>query len=342
MASKENKEQYIVKVTVYCLAFKHAKYIRETLEGFISQKTNFRFEVIIHDDASNDGTAEIIYEYSQRYPEIIVPIVQSENQYSKKISIVKDYVLPFVRGEYVAICEGDDYWTDSYKLQKQVDVLELHKDSCLCLHRVREVNEDAKPTGHTYPSFALKNEVIDTETFINMQTNYNFQTSSYMLRSLEWKNYIQNPPKFKKVSMVGDVPLLLYFGNLGPVCFIDATMSCYRRGVSTSFSMKLTNSTDEKKISQHQSTINMFELYDEYTDYRYHQFCIKKIAYEKVAIALIDGNIKYLLNKENKKYCKSLDTKRKIFIGLSFLFPHIMSKIIKIRRNKIKSSHAIN
>ena len=96
------------------------------------QKTTFPFEYLIHDDASTDDTADIIREYEIRYPDIIKPIYQTENQYSKKIYIVENIQLPIAQGKYIAICEGDDYWTDPLKLQKQVDFLDTHPDYTLC------------------------------------------------------------------------------------------------------------------------------------------------------------------------------------------------------------------
>lgn len=113
-----------IKISILCIAYNHEKFIRECLDGFIMQKTNFKYEVIIHDDASTDKTAAIIREYEKQYPNIIKPIYQTENQYSKKIPIFVEYLYPRVRGKYIAICEGDDYWIDPYKLQRQFDFLE--------------------------------------------------------------------------------------------------------------------------------------------------------------------------------------------------------------------------
>ena len=117
-----------ILVTVVSLAYNHEPYIRQCLEGFVMQKTNFAFEVLIHDDASTDGTADIIREYELKYPDIIKPIYQKENQYSKGVFIEKTFLYPNAKGKYIAECEGDDYWIDPYKLQKQVDFLEANPD----------------------------------------------------------------------------------------------------------------------------------------------------------------------------------------------------------------------
>jgi len=119
-------------VSIICLAYNHEKYIRQCLDGFVMQKTGFRYEIIIHDDASKDGTTAIIREYAKKYPGLFVTIFQEENQYSKGIPIGKTYMYPLAKGKYIAECEGDDYWTDPYKLQKQVDFMESHPEYVLC------------------------------------------------------------------------------------------------------------------------------------------------------------------------------------------------------------------
>lgn len=115
-------------VSVCCQSYNQEPYIRQCLEGFIIQKTNFLFEVLIHDDASTDKTADIIREYEAKYPDIIKPIYQIENKYSKGISIFREFQYPKAKGKYIAICEGDDYWIDPLKLQNQVDFLEANSD----------------------------------------------------------------------------------------------------------------------------------------------------------------------------------------------------------------------
>ena len=126
-----------VVVSVLCTAYNHEKYIRSALDGFVNQKTNFRYEVLINDDASTDHTAAIIAEYEAKHPDIIKPVYQTENQYSKGVSITKSILFPQSKGKYTAICEGDDYWCDENKLQKQVDFLESHQEYAACLRAVR-------------------------------------------------------------------------------------------------------------------------------------------------------------------------------------------------------------
>ena len=133
-----------IVVSISCITYNHAPYIRQCLDGFMMQKTDFAFEVLIHDDASTDGTAEIIKEYEAKYPNIIKPIYEEENQWIKgrRGSVVFNF--PRAKGKYIALCEGDDYWTDPLKLQKQVDFLESNDNYSICGHRFLAYDETAK------------------------------------------------------------------------------------------------------------------------------------------------------------------------------------------------------
>lgn len=127
-------------VSICCAAYNQVEYIRATLEGFVMQKTDFPFEIVIHDDASTDGTTDIIREYEKKYPELMKPEYEVNNQFGTG----KVYNIPRAKGKYIAICEGDDYWTDPLKLQMQVDYMERHSDCSLCCHHVNIYNQLTK------------------------------------------------------------------------------------------------------------------------------------------------------------------------------------------------------
>ena len=163
-----------IKVSVICITYNHEKYIRDALEGFVNQKTNFDYEVIIHDDASTDRTATIIREYQKKYPDIIKPILQNENQYSKGIPIIHTYIEPVIRGEYLAFCEGDDYWCDEMKLQRQIDFLDKHHDYVACVHNTEFYNHN---TGKEF----IRYSPLDKDLFLVdcvTEGEQSYQTSS--------------------------------------------------------------------------------------------------------------------------------------------------------------------
>lgn len=141
LADQAWPEGTVPVVSIYSLTYNHERYIRDCLEGFLMQETTFPVEILIHDDASTDNTANIIREYEARYPHLLKPIYQIENQYSKGMGDFAKRNLERARGQYVAICEGDDYWTDPSKLQKQVDFLDHNPDYVICYHDARIVDQ---------------------------------------------------------------------------------------------------------------------------------------------------------------------------------------------------------
>jgi len=185
------------------------------------QKTNFPIEVLIHDDASTDGTADIIREYEEKYPDIIKPIYQTENQYSKGISISRTYNFPRIKGKYVAMCEGDDYWTDEYKLQKQVDFMEANEDFSICFHYVKVYIEEEKKliNNFTVP------EVPET-TDIKELAKWNYiNTLSVVYRyNKQVFDDLSNLPKLP----IGDYPLNMLFAKHGKIKKLPDTMAVYR------------------------------------------------------------------------------------------------------------------
>ena len=122
-------------VTIICLTFNQEQYIRDCFDGFFSQQTSFPFEILVYDDASTDATPEIIEQYVSCYPDVIRPTFYKKNNYSQGLGYVGLYTgIKEAKGKYVAYCEGDDYWCDPNKLQRQVDFLEANQDFIICAH----------------------------------------------------------------------------------------------------------------------------------------------------------------------------------------------------------------
>ena len=226
-------------VSICCLTFNHVSYVLQALDGFLMQKTSFDYEIIIHDDASTDGTQEIIKAYQENYPEIIKPILQSENQYSKGIKPIFKYVFPRAQGKYIALCEGDDYWTDPLKLQKQVDFLEANKEYSLCYHRVNlEINGIVDTDENDITEKRYKNIPDKTKIGIDdllKQGNF-IHTPSVMFKKTDLKEI----PFETKYSTVGDyfLYIMLTADNNKFIKKLQDKMAVYRRGVGVYSSLK--------------------------------------------------------------------------------------------------------
>ena len=212
-------------VSICCIAYNQEKYIRQCLDSFMMQKTNFKFEVLINDDASTDGTADIIREYEQKYPDIIKPIYQTQNQWSKGISVGATFNYPRVKGKYIAMCEGDDYWTDQYKLQKQFDIMEANPEYSICFHDVQVTHESKKREDYIFPTKKIK-ENCSEFNFDNLLFQNFIQTNSVMYRVSSYPEFWKDIPSN---IIPGDWYLHLMFASKGKIKYIKETMSVYRR-----------------------------------------------------------------------------------------------------------------
>lgn len=211
-------------VSIRCLAYNHEKYIREALEGFVMQKTNFKFEAIVHDDASTDNTASIIREYAEKYPEIIKPILEKENQYSKHDGSLSQIVNAACKGKYIALCEGDDYWTDSYKLQKQVDFMESHPDYTMCFHNATEHFETGNISDKPFSTITNKDY-----SGVEIYKQWIVPTASVLLRKDIFFNDFYQNAKSNKDFIYGDIVLFLSCAHEGKIRGFSDCMSVYRR-----------------------------------------------------------------------------------------------------------------
>lgn len=205
-------------VSIACLTYNHEKYIRDAINGFLIQKTDFQIEIIIHDDASTDNTANIIREYEKKYPELIKPIYQNENKYSKGIKPSPNYVWPKCSGKYIALCEGDDYWLDPFKLQKQVNFLEVNNDFMLCFTNARVIDKE----GNIERNYLSGGCIEQTYTHLDMPISAPTQT--VLFRNSE----IRSIPKSFQSALGGDTYLLVWLSKFGKIKYHNYVSAVYR------------------------------------------------------------------------------------------------------------------
>ena len=266
ITSQQWSEDTVPLVSISCITYNHENYIRDAIEGFLMQKTTFPVEILIHDDASTDKTADIIREYENKYPDIIKPIYQFDNKYSKGISVSETYNFPRARGKYIAMCEGDDYWTDPSKLQKQVDFLENNSEYVACYHNAIINYVDKKNKNHLYNKIN-ESRNVSLEEIIN---NWSVPTASIVMR----KKVIDNLPDWRNNIYSGDYTLILLCLNIGKLYFINEVMSVYNvslKGSSVSSQIK-GNSTFV--FNEH---IKLLKYFNEYTNEVYISIIKKRI-----------------------------------------------------------------
>lgn len=209
-------------VSVCCLTYNHVKYVGQCLEGFACQKTNFPFEILIHDDASQDDTQNVILEFAAKYDsEVVKPICQKINQFSQGISPLRQILLPRVKGKYIALCEGDDYWTDPLKLQKQVDFLEAHPEYGMCYTQCVSYRQNTGKFDRT--PWGGPNESL--ESLLRMNT---VPTLTVMFRADLLRAYVAEIRPHERDWLMGDYPMWLYFAGNSKIKFLNATTGVYR------------------------------------------------------------------------------------------------------------------
>ena len=210
-------------VSIKCTVYNHEPYLRQCLDGFVMQKTNFPFEAIVHDDASTDGSAAIIREYAEKYPDIIKPIYETENQYSKKDGSLGRIMNAAIHpdAKYIAICEGDDYWIDPLKLQKQVDYLESHPDYGLVFSDCKVFYHD---TNNLHFERKDSSEFPANDSFFNILLSKNvIPTLSVLIRKtcyFDAINFINGP--------IWDRMLWIYLSTITKFHYIDEPTCVYR------------------------------------------------------------------------------------------------------------------
>ena len=210
-------------VVINCITYNHEPYIRDTLEGFVRQKTKFAFVAIVHDDASTDDTALIIREYAKKYPDIIKPIYEEENQYSKRdgsLTRIMNEACRATGAKYVAICEGDDYWIDPLKLQKQVDFLEANPKYGMCYTKVQRYYQRFSKLGEIWGG--------DNVTFSDLLRINTIPTLTTLFRQNLVELYYEEINPCNKKWKMGDYPIWLFFAHESKIKFIDEVTGIYR------------------------------------------------------------------------------------------------------------------
>lgn len=318
-------------VSIRCIAYNQEKYVGQTLDGFLMQETNFPFEIIIHDDASTDNTANIIREYEKKFPKIIKPIYEIENQYSKNDDSISNIMNAACKGKYIAYCEGDDYWIDKEKLQIQYNMLENKQDCTIVFNKV--LGERNGKITQTIPS-SLSCEQDGIVTLENYCKNefqkgiYTFQTCCFFARGDVYRNYYSNTPDCFKKFPFGDMPFLLYCLTNGNGIYIDKPMSVYR--IFSGGFMSRMKANPEKRIIIDKQLIEALKAFDDYTNKTYHTEINGRIVRAYLNIAMLSNDKKLYKQTIKDKAYLNLSLKNRVYYFIRLFFPFIFQGYEKI------------
>ena len=317
-------------VSISCITYNHESYIRDAIEGFLMQRTTFPFKIFVLDDASTDRTAEIIREYESKYPKLFNCFHLKENTWGKpnRRELAKPFLEARNEGKYIALCEGDDYWTDNNKLQTQVNYMEQHPECTLCLHSSINVNKERefleKANYHKENLIATTEDII-SETVAGHTTSMVFPAS--LAKCL---------PNYYFYAPIGDYPLKIYLASKGYAYYISKSMSAYRVGVGVS---SLTLSKDTK-INNYNRAKMMLKEFNKCTSYKYNKAVTHEIFRRKFRLEVGIMNLKEVKKNKYKKLYKALSfpNKSKLIIGCHFPILYKPAKKINFIIQKLVTS----
>jgi len=314
IVSKWKNEKIVVSICM--LAFNHENYVAEALEGVLAQDVDFGYEILIHDDASTDGTVRIIQEYAGRYPKLIKPIYQGKNQWSRGINPSVFFNYPRVMGGYVAWCEGDDVWTSKSKLQTQIDILEREKSVGICFHLAELKNcVDSSKGGHPFGAYANASGLIDFEDVFLRRFGM-IPTASCVVRRAVMERLAEfMAPRPYLTS--GDVHMQTLGALGGGAYFINEVMSLYRFGSPSSLTKGILSDA-VKNVNHHASCIRgAISMWKKYFPHR-SENTLKKVIYKRLiwlflsdrrGVGLVEGlnmGDLYALYQKIESYFKNL------------------------------------
>ena len=321
-----------IKVSVTCITFNQVDYIEETIKSFLMQKTNFKFEILIHDDASIDGTDKVILKYAELYPDIVKPLIQIENQYSKGNRRV-DYINhQRAMGKYITQCEGDDLWGDENKLQKQFDYMEKNPECNLTFSNVKYLdgytNKIVGETNIECKKYTIEDVIKNGGEFI--------PTASIMYRKIEF----DNPPKFYFEASVGDYPFQMIVAKNGYIYCFKECMATYRVNAKNSWSRTGNDLVFdiEKNINNNNSMIKILDSFNKFSNGEFSNIIENtKIPFEfNIYTIKNNSSIKAIKNSKFKEHYKNImnncSTNKKIDTYFLITSTDRYFKFLKIKR----------
>jgi glycosyltransferase involved in cell wall biosynthesis len=257
----------MVKVSVIVHTYNHEKFIRQTLDSILCQEVSFQYEVIVGDDASPDSTPQIIQEYQSRFPDIIKPLLHPKNLggYGKNNTLA---TLAVCEGQYIAAMDGDDYWTNPLKLQKQVDFLDDNPDFVACFHNALIHYEDGSAPD-SFVNDENQREVTTIEDLVGEDEVWYMATSAVMFRNGIMKEY----PQWFHESKSGDIPRYILLGKHGKFYYLNEVMSVYRKNNG---GMSFTDGKQDADFLYNR--IGMYKGIDAELNYQFHKTVQKNIA----------------------------------------------------------------
>lgn len=315
------------EITVVVMTYNQKEYIKQALDAILSQKTNADYDVLIHDDCSDDGTYQILLDYQNKYKNKIRIIRQKSRKFMAEgfNMMIFNHVVPNINSKYVAYCDGDDYWCDDLKLQKQYDFMESHENYSMCFHCAYQLKSNNDMSSKWFIS---DEGDIDLKDLINEKPGVPIATSSIFVRSNVFKCFRD----WRKAYSVEDLPLYMTAALEGKIHRLQDVMCVYRQFATGSWSSQ-NKGNAERLIIHQENLIEGVSFFDKQTQYKYHDIVIKHIEGCKFRLALLNNDLKTIFSKNNKWLFRRLSREERLILKLQYKMPFIYNVLKKKKRN---------
>lgn len=316
-----------VLVSVICLAYNHEKYICQAMDSILSQKTDFKYEVIVSEDCSTDNTAKILREYESKDDKLKVIYFQ-ENQHTKGIPKLPK-LIDMAKGELLAFCECDDYFCDEYKLQKQVDLLRKHPDCVACIHSAYRVSENGNKIGYKRPR--TTKEIMGMKEIIPCLGESLYALNSLMCYKKALADYFDNPLYLCKCG-VGDMPLALYLAFKGNFIYSEGNMAAYRVNSIGSWSQRMSRDS-VAAIKTLNRFIELMKELDRMTHGSFHKEVCERMNYFEFMKAYNEKNYSKYMSVEYKVYRERRPLKQRLNFSLKCFVKYVKQIVCGTRKS---------
>ncbi|MDR1766817.1 MAG: glycosyltransferase [Lachnospiraceae bacterium] len=302
--------------SICCITYNHAPYIRQALDSFLMQRVDFPYEILVHDDASTDGTGEIVAEYGRRHPGVVKPLIQAENQYSKGIENISGaFNFPRVAGKYIFMCEGDDYWVEPTKMQRQVDYMEAHPGCALCFHSAK-----IQTVGRAFADAQMRpyrgDREITPEGIIDKPSGYAMCTMMFP------SSLVRDIPDYYTDCPVGDTPLQWMAAAKGYGYYFDKPWGVYRVGVEGSWTNRSKEGDYAAKQRRYLEGLERsFRQFDAATGGRFASAVDSAIRRTYYQTMVNTKNFGEIMKAEYRRYYRELTPRTRFFLQMEMRSP---------------------
>ena len=319
-------------VSICCVTYNHADTVAQALEGFLAQRDDVAIEVLVHDDASTDGTEEILRRYAAQYPEIVKPLFETENQYSRGVSMDATFNFPRATGQYIALCEGDDYWCDPHKLRDQLAQMDAHPGCTFCFTNgyVRDMSGAAedRPFIPYYPAEAVLYVPQTREMDVAQVAGLTFiPTASFLFPRA---TLAQVPRELLLAPCPsGDLRMKLLFTAAGKALYVHAFTCVYRLNAASSVMARWGAEAAQKTRLRCGQMLDMLDGVDRYSGGKYHKALMVLMDAQRRVLLEAVPKVALLRDPAYRRVLRALPWPRRVKCAVKAITPETLFRKIK-------------